>query len=477
MTIDKTRITLYLLLLTISLPTTVSFGVNLGPLYHPVKNSKYEREFMALGPFITYRKNGGYSEFGFNPFYHRILKERENIEEYEFLYPLASYKKKGNFSWFQYQLFLLTYNTEITPSGYKNKEFNLFPFIFYNNEEDKNNNYFAFFPFYGGLKNKFAKENIKFLLFPLYMKTISGGEITRSIMWPIVSNYDGELEGSRLFPIISKRVNKKKKRREEFLFWPIYIKKEKDFYGETSYFKSIFPLYSEIRSHGVSNRGYLWPFVQHTVNHKKGDERWDTPWPFINFTRGETTNQTKIFPFYSKAERNENDEDGYILLPLYKYKKISLANYRRHKKSLFLFLYKDTREEPLTDTVKPRIRIDLWPIFSFRKDDTGYSRFHIFTVFEPFINNNERLYRNFASLWRIFVWEKTADNLTRTSFLWNLVTFYSNSSEFTLDIRPIVTLFNYSRSSSGKSWNILGGLIGYESKNEKNNLKLLYIKM
>lgn len=85
---------------------------------------------MALGPFITYRKNGGYSEFGFNPFYHRILKERENIEEYEFLYPLASYKKKGNFSWFQYQLFLLTYNTEITPSGYKNKEFNLFPSFF-----------------------------------------------------------------------------------------------------------------------------------------------------------------------------------------------------------------------------------------------------------------------------------------------------------------------------------------------------------
>lgn len=456
-------------------PNTDSLAINLGPLYRPVKNSKYEREFTALGPFITYKRSKEHSEFGLRPFYYKKVMRKNKTKEIELLYPMTSYKATEDRSWFQYQFFLLTYETRTDASGYKNKEFNLIPFIFYNSEKNPDNDHFAFFPFYGNIKNKFAKDYIKFVLFPLYIRTESDGEITRSVIWPFISRYDGEHKGGKVFPIAGKRTNEKKGIHDRFLFWPVYVEREKVSHGERSYFKSVFPLYSKFHSYGISNTGYFWPFVQHTINHKKDSERWDIPWPFINVTRGKTTNQTSIFPFYSKTKKNKDDEDGYILFPLYRYKNITLSSYRRHKKSFFLFVYKDLKDEPIVDGVKPKRKIDLWPIFTYRKDPSGRENLHLFTIFEPFIHSNERLYRNYAPLWRIFTWERSADNITRSSFLWNLVSLYKDEKMFVLDIRPILPLFSYSSGIIGKSWNILGGFIGYSSEGGRKKLKLLYI--
>jgi len=452
-----------------------SWGINLGPLYHTPINSEYEKEFTALGPFIIYKKDKNYKEFGFRPFFHDTVNKENRSKELEFVYPLTSYKQKENRSWFQYQFAFFVYNTEITQSGYENKRINLFPLIFYNNEEDQENNYFAFFPFYGDMKNKFSKERVKFVLFPLYLRSEAEGEITDSYLWPFISSYSGELEGGRFWPIWGKRVNQVKQNQQEFLFWPLYVNKESDFYGEKFYFKSYFPFYSEAYFHGVSNKGYLWPFIQHTVNHNTGNERWDMPWPIISVTKGGIVEQKRIFPFYARAVREDNDEDGYILWPLYRYKNIKLESYQRNKKSFLLFIYKDLKYEPIVDGVKPKRKIDLWPIFTYEKKANGKSNFHIFTLFEPFVHSNDRLYRNYASFWRLFVWEKNEENVTRTSLLWNLVSTYDSEDLFVFDIRPIIPLFNVTKSENYKSWTILGGILGYKKKDEKDIIKFLYI--
>lgn len=450
-------------------------AIDLGPLYHPVKNSRYEKEFTALGPFVTYKKGQEGSELGFRPFYYRTVMERDKTRELEFLYPMASYKKAGDRSWFQYQLFLLSYESLTDSSGYKSKELTLFPFIFYNSEKDPKDNHFAVFPFYGSIKGKLARDEIKFLFFPLYVKTESEDEITKSLFWPFLSRYEGKHRGGRFFPVFGKRTNESKGMYEKFLFWPVYVKKEKEFYGETAYFRSIFPLYSESYSYGILNRGYFWPFVQQTTNQKKGDKRWDLPWPIFNFTRGKTTNQIRIFPFYSRTRKNENDEDGYIMFPIYNYKNLTLESYRRERKSVFFFLYKDLKEKPIVEGTQPRRRIDMWPLFSYNKDSLGNRNLHALTVFEPFIRSNDRLYRNYAPMWRVFTWERSADNITRSSLLWNTVSVYRDEKDFVFNISPFMPLFKYFSGKSGMSWNIMGGLIGYSSKGGGSTLKILYM--
>ncbi len=474
---DRCSLMFFLILfLGIFLPDTDALAINLGPLYHPVKNSKYEKEFTALGPFITYKRSKEHSEFGLRPLYYKKTVKNEKTKEMEFLYPLASYKKVKDRSWLQAMLFLLTYETRKDVSGYKNREFNLFPFIFYNDEKGPDNDHFAFFPFYGNIKNKFAKDHIKFFLFPLYLRTESDGEITKSMIWPFISGYEGKHSGGRLFPVAGKRTSEKKGINDRFLLWPLYVEREKVSYdGKKSYFKSIFPLYSRFHSHGISNTGYVWPFIQHTVNHKKDSERWDVPWPFVNVTKGKSIDRVSIFPLYSRSRKNKNDENGYIMFPLYSYKNVTLSSYRRHKRSFLLFLYKDTRDEPIVDGVKPRRKIDLWPIFTYRKDPSGRANLHLFTIFEPFIHSNDRLYRNYAPLWRIFTWERSPDNIVRSSFLWNLISVYKDEKTFSLDIRPIMPLFSYSSGTVGRSWNVLGGFIGYSSESGRRTVKFLYI--
>jgi hypothetical protein len=450
-------------------------GINLGPLYHSKINSDYEKEYSALGPFIIRRESKDYSEFGFRPFYHTTTMKSEDIKELEFIYPLASYKKKEKFSWFQSLVHIFVYNTEINRSGFKNKEFSLFPFIFYNKEENPDNNYFAFFPIYGNMKNKFTFDEINFFLFPIYSRSVDDGGVSRNYVWPFVTTYSGELEGYRLWPLKGKKYDNFHKSSSEFTIWPIYVKREKEFYGEHFYIKSIFPFYSDAYIHNVSSRGYMWPFYQHTVNHNKGNERWDVPWPIINITKGEQSDHVRVFPFYSKAVRNENDSDGYILWPVYRYKNIDLETYRISKKSWFLIIYKDEKKEPIVEGGREQRKIDLWPLFTYKRDALGNKNFHIFTIFEPFVRSNDRLYRNYSSFWRLFVWEKSGDNVARSSFLWNLVSSYKDDSSFIFDIRPIIPLFNYTRQEENKSWNILGGIIGFGNKDGRNILKFLFI--
>ena len=154
--------------------------------------------------------------------------------------------------------------------------------------------------------------------------------------------------------------------------------------------------------------------------------------------------------------------------PVYRYSRIKLENNILNKKSLFLFLYRDIKLIPLGENGKSGRRIDLWPLFSYEKDDNGETNLHTFTIFEPFIRSNDRLYRNYSSLWRIFEWRRTTDNEIYSSFIWNLYTMYKGENSLSIDIRPILPVFSYKRMGYQESFSLFGGLIGYEEKDEKN---------
>ena len=445
--------------------------IKLGPLFYKTTISDDSFEYGFLGPFYIQTQTPDRSEVGFRPLFYKVNDSKNDISEFDFLYPISSYKRRGNSSLTQIFLHLIRFESEKLQSGFTNKELDIFPFIFYRNYENKDQDHFALFPFYGDLKNKFSKEKIKFFLFPFYLHSQNNGEITNSIIWPFLSFYSGEHKGFRIWPLWGKRTREKDNLDQRFALWPFYVKSEKVFYGEKVYSRSFLPFYSESKFLDVEHRSYFWPFINNVVNEKTGLKRWDAPWPFINFTDG-PEKQRRIFPFYSLNTENENDRDGFILWPLYKYSVKDLEDHTLDKKTFLLFLYKDTKKIPLVDNGQSGRRIDLWPLFTYEKDYYGESKFHIFTIFEPFIRSNDRLYRNYSSFWRIFVWEKTADNKSYSSLLWNLFSSYKDSSSRVIEIRPILPLFSYSKVEKEVAFSFLGGLIGYS---ENKYFKLFYL--
>jgi len=459
-------------LLLIGIPVVCSAGdLNIPPIFYHDQDEAYKTEENLLGPFITIRKNDERNEFGIRPFFYWLENEKRDHREMDILYPLFGYWADSDIKSYQFLLHLVKYESNKLKGGTE-REFTLFPFIFYKSSPEKDNGYFGLFPLYGDLNNKFSKDTIQFILFPLYMKTTSEGDKTTSIVWPFISIYSGDQEGFRLWPIYGKRTKKKNNLEQTFIMWPFYVSNEKDFYGQHIYSRNFFPFYSESEMFGIKHRSYFWPLYNKTESINNNFERWDVPWPFINITRGKKY-QTRVFPFYSRSESAEEDTDGFILWPLYKYSKLHLEDHIRSKKIFLFFIFKEETYKPTIDGGKKGKRIDLWPLFTYTKNRNS-SYLHVFTLFEPFIRSSDRLYRNYSPFWRIFEWRKYDDDSSKASLLWDIITLRNSERGSKFSIKPVIPLVTYRNMDVGNSFKLLGGLIGYSSSDYGDTIRLFY---
>lgn len=209
------------------------------------------------------------------------------------------------------------------------------------------------------------------------------------------------------------------------------------------------------------------------MDKRKGIERWDVPWPLINFTRGEKE-ENRVFPFYA-SEIDGDDEEGFFLWPLYRFNKTTLEDYKRTRKTILLFLYSDIKEEPIIEGGRNARRIDLWPLFSYKRDEEGNRSFHLLSILEPFLPNNEGIERNYSSFWRLFEWKKYKDGRSVSSFLWNSFRRETDEEKTEVEVKPIIPIFSYKDWREGSKVYIFGGLLGYKSDSNKKTFKFLFI--
>ena len=197
-----------LFLLILSVPP--SFGdedFSLGPLFHVDRDKDHDsQEIDALGPFITSKRDKSRSEFGLRPLFYLVEDRESDSTEFDFLYPVATYDRREEDRRFQFLVYLLSYESNMKPSGFREREFTLFPLIFTKSAEDKEKSYFALFPVYGRVQDKFFRDEINFFLFPLFLQTKRGEATAYSFLWPIFGYYTGGgQEGFRLWPLFGYR--------------------------------------------------------------------------------------------------------------------------------------------------------------------------------------------------------------------------------------------------------------------------------
>ncbi|MGQ0792772.1 MAG: hypothetical protein ACT4NX_01650 [Deltaproteobacteria bacterium] len=432
-----------------------------------------EENRFELSPFFTSSESGSVSEFGVRPFFYWLRDEERDSEELDVLYPLATYDRREDARSYQFLFYMLSYYSNLTPSGFQESKFTLFPLVFSKRAEEADKSYFALFPIYGRLKERFARDEINFYLFPLYLETRSGDAVNYSFLWPLFGYYTGGgQEGVRLWPIYGYR-KKEGALDEKFALWPIFISKKTVSFGEETASFSVFPLYLTKESRNKTQTTYLWPFINHQVDRKKGTERWDLPWPFVNFTRGAKT-ETRVFPFYG-SEVDGGDEDGFYLWPIYRYSKLNLEDNLRTRKNILLFLYSDIEEEPLIEGGRARRRIDLWPLFTYNRDRDGNRSFHLISPIEPFIADSRGIERNYAPFWRLYQWRKSPDGASSSSALWNAYRMEKNEGGRRIELKPLLPIFSYNQSEGqGSAYDIFGGLFGYKSTPEGRAVKLFF---
>jgi hypothetical protein len=441
-----------------------------GPFYHKGDLTlEPGRRTEMIGPLAVFEERESALTWSLAPLFSFHKDTTTDFREFDLLYPLVTYDQFGSDYRFQV-LQLFTFAGGKTLNDKQNRRFTLFPFYFQQRSTDPALNYTALVPLYGGIKSRLMRDEIHFVLFPLYAKTRKRDVTTRNFVYPVFHLRQGDgLRGWQLWPLIGREHKSPTTKTnqfgeneivgghdKDFVLWPFYVNSKLGVGTENPQTqRALLPLFSMQRSPLRDSSTYLWPLgFTYTDDREKKYREWDAPWPLIVFARGEGKTVNRVWPLFSQAASATLQSDFY-LWPLYKYNRVRSEPLDRERTRILFFLYSDLAEKN-TATGTALKRTDLWPLFTARRDHQGNERLQLLAPFEPLVPNNKGIERNYSRLWSVWRSEKNGKTgATSQSLLWNL---YRN------DTTP-----------ASKKRSLLFGMLQYKSGPEGNRWRLLYI--
>ncbi len=432
-------------------------------------------EWSALGPLGVYREEGPRSTLGLRPL---ILqeKDRENDStEADLLYPLGAYsREREDVEWRFFTLFRRAERVSPGREGATASDYSLYPFLFWQAESPGRPGYFAFFPVGGRLLERFNLDEIFFVLFPLYARTVKDDLTTTHLPFPFVAVWSGaERSGWQFWPFYGRDVQPGRFEKT-FTLWPLGFAQDLDLDTENPRRIRIFlPLYSLLRSPQRDETTILWPFFSKVTDRQEGYVEWDLPWPIVRITRGETRNITRVWPFYGTAVRGTRSDES-VLWPLYLVERDEREDWRFTRHRILFYLVQNAREEE-PEGGRSRHRLDVWPLFFYEAEGDA-AKFQTLALLETFFPRDASLRRSLAPLWTLYRYERGADGHTVSSFLWNLYRREEAEGLLAWQVAPLVA-YRVEEGTGGPVrdlWLLLG-LVQFQSASGRRGLRLLYL--
>lgn len=434
------------------------------------------RRMEAAGPLYYSQQSESESQWALPPFYCYTRTRDIDWTEWEFMYPLVTYRRFGHEKLLQILELINIAGGRTTPEEDAHR-FTIFPLYFQQRARDTNLNYTAVVPFYGHLKKRLFRDDIKFILFPAYSETRKKDVVTDNYLFPIFDLRHGNgLKGWQFWPVVGAEhkvltletnhygdILTNGGHERFFAVWPFYTKNASDL-GTTNEERdfTIIPFYSQTRSASRDSTSYGWPFGFNAVeDREKGYVEHDFIWPLNVFAHG-SKNVTRIFPFYSRAS-NTNLESDFYLWPAYKYNKLTLPDYERHRTRILFFLYSDIRETNLL-TKTAFHRADFWPFYTYHRDANGDRRWQALALLEPFFPNNRSITREYSQIWSLWRYEKNhKTGATSRSLLWNL--YRNDTARDSKKLSLFFGLFQYQSDADGRRWRLFYATVKKKAAN------------
>jgi len=422
----------------------------------------------AFGPLYGWQQTDSESLFAIPPLFSDSRDRGLDTHEFDFLYPALTCHRYG--TEFRCQLFqLLSFSGGQDQRGVPKTRFTVFPFYFQQRSTDPEQNYTALVPFYGIIKDRLFRDEIHFVLFPLYSRSRKRDVITDNYVYPFFHLRRGDaLRGWQFWPLAGHEHKDPTLctngfgdtevvggHDKLFVGWPIYFNQITGVGSENPQTnRTVLPFYSAFRSPRRDSTSVIWPFFTSIDDREKKYHEWDGPWPFVVFARGEGKTATRILPLFSRAQDAFLESDFY-LWPVYKYNRVHSGALDRDRTRILFFLYSRVVEKNI-ETGKALTRTDLWPLFTHHRNFNGNSRLQILALIEPFLLNNTGIERNWSPLWSVWRSETSSQsNASSQSLLWNL--------------------YRRDTTATTNKCSLLFGLFQYQSSLESKRMRLFYI--
>jgi len=175
---------------------------------------------------------------------------------------------------------------------------------------------------------------------------------------------------------------------------------------------------------------------------------WAGPWPFVVFGNGDDRHLSRVWPLYSKAHTQEQQSDSWVW-PLVTYTRTHADPLDRHRSRVLYYLYSRLVEKN-TETGREKIRLDMWPFFTWHHDFDGRERLQVLAPLEPAVPDNPGIERNWSPLWSVW---RAEDNpktgASSRSLLWNF--YRRESAPASRKVSCCFGLYQYQAQAAGQT--------------------------
>lgn len=433
----------------------------------------------GAGPFLfkhpTLDQSGAPATIsGFRPFWIQTKDPQGELRTGWALYPLFTYAADNDtYKWSVFELIRRTDrkaggappNSVFDQSG----EFDVWPFWFSRDTGNPELSYRALFPIAGTVKNRLGFERASWVLFPLYFQTEKRGAVTTATPWPFIRVTRGAAEGFALWPLFGWK-NRAGVGHENFYLWPLGYDRTRapgpdapvgtpprhDF--------GALPFYAKSTGPGFISEDYLWPFFGYTARtlpYRYQEKRYF--WPFLVQGRGDDRMVNRWGPFYTHSILKGYDKK-WIAWPFYRRATWTEAGLAQTKTQLLYFLYRSHEQRSVTNPKVPGAAIrHYWPLLSTWDNGAGRRQFQVLSPFEVFFPGNEKFRQTWAPFPALYRRDERASGETRTSVLWNGITWQRHDAEKRREFH-LGPLLAVARDADSHRVSIGQGLFGWERR-------------
>lgn len=454
------------LLLGVGACASPSADLNVAPFYLRSTVPGIQRTEM-LGGLARYEEADGASRWALNPLLWRERRADGSVQA-DFALMLGRYEHQPERNRTRTRIFpLFLFETERRPDGVQDTDWFLLPFFAGGSSSDGEEDFFAFFPFFGTLKNFLAWEEVRFVLFPLWARTQKQtGTQSTHWLWPFFGRSTGRGEGWRFWPFYG-TWQVPGRERSRYVMWPFWTESETNLAGphpRRSWF--LFPFYGRTEQDDYRAVTWLWPFLGRAERPSTGYSSWAF-WPFLKFEEGGTgelgepnpRKLQRILPFYVHFE-DEQTEWSAVLWPIFWSRQDRFGDIERDA-DYVLPLWWSWRTKRY-DSLNPRdpdrklIQIEevrrLWPFAAWRRItpvDPEAPRADPAEAVQPELVEGDRVEAPYLG-------EQLARNLTRPLALWQSHEYRPDGPRLE---RAFLGLYHSLQASGHRRWSIpvLGG--------------------
>jgi hypothetical protein len=413
-----------------------------------------------LGPIFFAKGTAAGEVQGFRPFF--MVEKEGDKQSGTFLYPVFSWYNEPAY---HDSSFLLLINRRHYDDGSQGQSahFDLWPFYSSHETGDPATSYHALFPIVGTVKQRFRKDRMSWVLFPLYFDTEEKGMEITTMPWPFFAYIRGAgHHGFEFWPVYGQRWRTGDYDKRFFL-WPFFYKFDRDLSTEQpTYSIGALPFYTRDSGPGSLNVTFAWPlfgFTRQTRPVRYNEQRY--LWPFLVQGQGEERNINRWAPLYTHSVIKGYDKT-WVLWPLFRHGTWEDTGIAEERNQFFYFLYFSQTQRSLTNpAAAPANKTHVWPLFSYWDNGAGRRQVQFISPLEVFFPNNDTMRQLYNPLFAVYTYDRQGAAASRHCLLWGALTYRRSATDREFHLGPLLSVHT---AEASKRVAFVGGVFGWQRR-------------